>query len=671
MNNLTIIVGSALGSVITVLLIILLFLKRKQKKNDRIDKKVKKGTGSRNRLYILYLVFRRTPLLSKYFDKVLKETEAIYPADQMSVNKKATSLMLRNLIIAALIFIFMIIVSQGDVFYISMGALSAAVMFDYMTSSSLRNMEAELLRQLQSFLSDIRHYYMQSKVIEDAVNDTLDDIPFEISLHIQKLYSILVSPIMEEKVEEYAGSNPNRFFMLLTSICTVVKEYGDSEVEGGSNFLNSLAYLKEEVNIELLKKQMIDYRFKALSMMALIPVVFLKPIEAWSKANMPDLTDFYAGVYGKAIMIFLFFLSFICYKLVEILKDTRRGDLIKTSIWQRVARIPVINRITNKLINRYFTRAMRVNDMQKEVGDLTGPKALLVQSLAFSLAAFILVNFMFTTTVVANRMTMIKNFIGNFDETIVPNENYLKNMQNASNEYAELYKKINPSDIDEEQLTAEIRQSTSVKDKDSANLVAQAVISQVKAYQNTYYKWYHLLISIAAAVIAFFGPYIYMRFKIKVQSVNKTDEVNQFQTLVLILMHTDGITLDVILEWMDRFSYSFKASIETCIIELESGERQALERMKRSETFQDFKRFVDCLLEIDQVGVVQAFDEVSADRTYSLKNREQENQIITEDRASKAFYVSYTPLMVEFALYLIGPMVIMAVKMFLAMDFSI
>ncbi len=671
MNNLTIIIGSALGSVTAVLLVILLYLKRKQKKRDRIDKKIQKGSGSKNRLYILYLVFRHAPILNKYFDKVLKETESIYPADQMSVNKKATSLMLRNLIIATVIFIFMIIVSQGDVFYISMGALSAAVMFDYMTSSSLRSMEAELLRQLQSFLSDIRHYYMQSKVIEDAVNDTLDDIPFEISLHIQKLYNILVSPIMEEKVEEYAGSNPNRFFMLLTSICTVVKEYGDSEVDGGSNFLNSLAYLKEEVNIELLKKQMIDYRFKALSMMALIPVVFLKPIEAWSKSNMPDLISFYNGVYGKAIMIFLFFLSFICYKLVEILKDTKRGELIKSSIWQKIARIPVINRFTNKLINRYFTRAMRINDQQKEIGDLTGPKALLVQSIVFGLVAFFLVNFMFTTTVVANRLTMIKNFVGNFDETIVPNENYLKNMQQASNEYAELYKKINAGSIDEEDLTAEIRKNTSVKDKDSATLVAQAVISQVGAYQNTFYKWYHLLISLIAAVLGFFGPYIYMKFKIKVQSMNKTDEVNQFQTLVLILMHTDGITLDVILEWMDRFSYSFKASIETCIIELESGERQALERMKRSETFQDFKRFVDCLLEIDQVGVVQAFDEVSSDRAYSLKNREQENQIITEDRASKAFYVSYTPLMVEFALYLIGPMIIMAVKMFLAMDFSI
>lgn len=657
-------------SIITVLLIILLILKRKQDKEDRINKRMKPKSRTRNYLHIAFLFFIHAPIIRKYFDKVLRTVGSIYPADQMSINKKATRMMLGNIIFAGLIAIVISVFSNGDIFFVAMGILTALVFFDHRVTASLEKMETILLRQLQSFLSDIRHYYMSSKIIEDAVSDTLDDIPFEISLHIQKLYSILTSPIMEEKVEEYAQSNPNRFFMLLTSICSVTKEYGDAEVNGGSNFLNSLAYLKEEVNTELLKRERNAYEFQALSLMALCPVFFIKAIEAWCKSNMPELETFYAGIYGKAIMIVLFIVAYLCYRVVEILRESKRGELIKTSIWSRIAQIPIVSKLTNKIVNKYYTRAMRLNDQMKEVGDQTGPKAFIVQSFLCGLLGFVLVILMFTTSVVAEKMTMLNRFDGGFDETIVPNSIYLNSMQQTSNEYAKEYKNTKLKDINVEVMAADIRRNSKVTDINNSLLVAQAVYDEVQKYQNTFFQWWYIIISLAAFGLGCMTPWLIMRVKIMVASMNKDDEINQFQTLVLILMHTDGVTIDTILEWMNRFAYSFKASIETCILELESGERAAIEKMKMSETYPPFKRFCDCLLEVDQVGVISAFDEVSSDRAYSLKEREQQNLINTENRASKARLIAYVPLGAEFALYLVGPMLILAVKMFMAMDFS-
>ena len=664
------------GSVLVALLLlgaILIKLKRKQhSREEKINKSLASSGNGKNKLHIFYLIFKKTPFLKRYFEKVLKTTESIYPADQMSVNKKATMLMLNNLLVAIGIFVAVLIMSKGDLLYICMGALAGFVFFDYGITSSLSRMETNLLYQLQDFLSDIRHYYMSSKIIEDAVNDTLDDIPFEVSLHIQKLYNILISPIMQEKVEEYSQTNPNRFFLLLTSICTAVKEYGDTEDEnGGSNFLNSIAYLKEEINIEILKRQMISFKFQALSFIALVPVLLLKPIETWNIKNMPDLASFYSGIYGKTIMVALFATSFICYKLVEVLKDSKRGELKRVSIWTRIAKIPVISKFTNKLINRNFTKAMKLNDKQKEIGDMTGPKAFLVESMTIGIISFILVNVMFSSAFQAQKVTMLKNFTGGFDESVIPNEKYLAIMQGTSKDYAEIYKKYNIKEFDEDELTNEIAKNSGVHNKDDARLVAQAVIDEVGKYQKTYYKWWCLLASIIVSILAMFIPYWFMDFRIKVASVNKEDEVNQFQTLILVLMHTDGITLDLILEWMDRFSYSFKSSIDVCIMELESGEKAALEKMKMSETNVSFKRFCDCLLEIDDVGVLAAFDEIASDRAYSLKNREQQNQITTDKKASKAMWISYIALGATFIFYLVGPMLMLSIKMFLAMDFSV
>ena len=278
---------------------------------------------------------------------------------------------------------------------------------------------------------------------------------------------------------------------------------------------------------------------------------------------------------------------------------------------------------------------------------------------------------MLGAAVVGEKLTMLKTFVGEFDEEIVPNQRYMDIMKSTSNEYAQKYKGTNPRKIDEETLTAEIISETNITNKTYARMVAQEVIRGLNDYKNTYYKFYYLLIAIVGALFFSTVPYLILRFKIKVASMNKEDEVAQFQTLVLVLMHTNGIRLDTILEWMDRFAYSFKASIETCITELESGEQKAVEKMKMSETFQPFKRFCDCLLEIDAVGVAKAFDEVESDRAYSLKEREQRNTMVTDDRAGRALRYAYVPAGVMFALYLMGPMIIYAVKMFLAMDFNV
>ena len=654
-----------------VLIIAIIVIKRLQDREDRFNKKITVRGSGKNPLYGVYLIFLKTPILKKYFAKVLKSTEKLYPADQMSVNKKATAMMLKNMAISALLGAAVIFFSGGDVFYITMGFFSAVVLFDYMISHKLDVMEYELLKQLQSFLSDVRHYYMQSKILEDAIGDTLDDIPFEISLHIQKLYDILNSPIMDEKIEEYTQSDPNRFFLLLTSICTVVKDRGSAEVNGKDTFLESIAYLKEEVNAEILKKERVRYKFQFLSGIALGIVFLIKPAERWALSNMPDLEAFYTGIYGRVIMIAIFIVSFICYKLVEVLRDSKRGDIKRTSIWLQLARFNVINRICNRIINKYYTRAIKLNEDMKEVGDQTGPKSFLIQSAVIAVAAFLAINMMFTAAVVGEKLTMLKTFVGEFDSELVPNTRYLEIMEQTTTEYAVKYGKTNPKHLNEDDLTHEILTDGKITNSNYARMIAQQVIDGAKKYRNTYYQWYYLIISLLGGAFAFIVPYLILKFKIKVATMNKDDEVNQFQTLVLVLMHSNGIKIDDILEWMDRFAYSFKPSIETCITELEAGQQKALEKMKMSETFQPFKRFCDCLLEIDAVGIVKAFDEVTSDRAYSLKDREQKNEMTTDTRASWAVKIAYAPALTMFFLYMIGPMVIYALRMFMAMDFSI
>ena len=220
-------------------------------------------------------------------------------------------------------------------------------------------------------------------------------------------------------------------------------------------------------------------------------------------------------------------------------------------------------------------------------------------------------------------------------------------------------------------IIADMKQGSTIQNETYLSLMADEVIRELNEYKNTYYKWYVLLISIGASVLAFMIPKWYLKFKCSVSSMNKEEEVNQFQTLILVLMNATGIRLDEILEWMDKFAYSFKASIEDCIISLESGEQQALETMQLQEENKSFQRFVDCLKGIDESDIQTAFSEVLIDREHSLKERDMVNKQTIEKRSSTARILAFVPFMFLLIVYLLGPMVVMALKMLLVMDFSI
>ena len=381
---------------------------------------------------------------------------------------------------------------------------------------------------------------------------------------------------------------------------------------------------------------------------------------------MPELKTFYSGGYGKLLLILIFIISFVSYFLVDVLKDSRQGALIKNSLFMKLSNIPLISVYFNKMVNQNYTKARLLNEKMKEVGDQTGPK---VKQCVFAVVAFLFLNCTFITSTVAQKVTMLGNYVAEFDSAVIPNERYMDAMQNEAYECVQRIKKT--KELNRDQITRDIMANSTIHNEEYAGMIADEAIREVNEYRNTYYKWYHLLIALGGAIIAFYAPKWFLDFKCKVAGMSKEDEVAQFQTLVLILMHVDGMRLDIILEWMERFAYSFKATIEDCIISLESGEKEALESMKASEDNQDFRRFTDCLLAIDETDVKSAFNEIIIDRNYSIRKREQKNAIEIERKSSTARIISFVPLMLVLVGYLLAPMVIMAVKMLFVMDFNI
>ena len=133
------------------------------------------------------------------------------------------------------------------------------------------------------------------------------------------------------------------------------------------------------------------------------------------------------------------------------------------------------------------------------------------------------------------------------------------------------------------------------------------------------------------------------------------DEVNQFNSIIYMLMYIEHMAVKDILIELEIFATIFKKSLQECLNEYNTGDIEALEKMKEKETYEPFRRMVDNFIRCDIIPIDKAFDEVSSDRENYHDRRKQENEISVQKRLNIAKPISFIPAILVIA-YLTIPL---------------
>ena len=648
---------------ICVLLVVLLVLLLKLQKSQKGDIIKKKKSSDINYLLFLYEFFRDTPILSKYLSKIKGKVQILYPADTHTITDITSKVLFKGVLCTAAGVMLTIFIGQGDIFFICSGIMVTYIVLNVLINSTFEKQEDIILEQFADFLSSVRHKYHDTKIVEAAIAGTIDELPYEISLHVEKIYDIIISPDMKHKIDQYVVTAPNKYILMFLSICSSIKEYGDKTLKDGTSlFLTDLNYLKEEVNMERIARKKNKNAFSCLTGIALAPVLAIKPFEAWAVSNMPEIGQYYEGLYGIIGMVAIFVSSFVCYSLVVALKEKEREVEKETDLFARLAGIPVISTYLSKVIASRYRRYEEYDNDLQSLGNHTGPKAFLLKRLVLMIGCAVISIVILTTSVVTQRLSYLTSWAATFDNVVVQNENYTEVIKETAKTYANVY--ISTYDtVSEEEIVDRI-----VKEQGIKSIYAQSIAAELlernEMYKNTYFRWWYLIISIGIGLIAYASPVLMLKFKKNIINMRKQEEVVQFQSLMLILMHMDGITVAEILEWLERFSYCFKEDIADCRVKLFHGERQALLDLRDSQRYELFRDFVENLLSIDKVGVASAFDEIQTDREFYKEDRKEQNERNTEIKSAYARMISFIPMGCTITLYLIVPIVLYALSMF-------
>ena len=180
-----------------------------------------------------------------------------------------------------------------------------------------------------------------------------------------------------------------------------------------------------------------------------------------------------------------------------------------------------------------------------------------------------------------------------------------------------------------QQLQSAIEKSDDYKDAENDEIVTATnrIYKKLQIVNSEYMKWFELLLACVFAVVGYMAPIWILVFQVKMRQLEMEDEVMQFQTIIMMLMRIERVNVEIILDWLERYSNIFKPVITKCVNNYEAGAWEALETMKDEVTYVPLIRIIESLqAAVEKIPIKDAFDELDSERDYYQAKRQESNE---------------------------------------------
>ena len=747
-------------------LIAFLILQKKNKANKSIALQKmltsnESALSSGAMLQKIYTKLIRLPIINRYVYKIRRRLELLHDDDEYTIRNETAKIALKGIICTLVAAIVLTYINREDLFMMIVSLIGVLVVVENLTDMMVNKIEDTLLRQQLELFSEVRHAYHETNMVEEALYEAslLEDM--EVVIQADKIYEILISAEPELELEKYYDIAPNRFLKAFAGISYLTKEFGDRKIGGISLYLKNMNNITQELQLEILKRDKLDYLFKSLTYISLAPILFILPLKNWAMNSFESTRDFYEGPGGFLAQLGLLILIFLSYSLLKRVKDnsdrTRAEDDKETPWQERVYRLPIIEQFIDQLMPKSTQKEyVKMRNLLKETNSHMKMEWLYVNRVVWCIAGFFISifvvsqahaitinNILYSTTsesAVFGQMSDSDKNAGDalsafdrfFISNLVENNEIVKSVRNESREVAiskiadqMLYISNQPLSDEaatylakrvERKLKFKSVQSTSARasiqkaildshiemptedfvdqladmiyekawenkndpgiitletikecvieiyniplSTDQAYTNATRVYEKLKIYANEYFKWIEIVLALLIAYAMYYMPVVILMFQRKMRALEMEDEVMQFQTIILMLMYIERISVEFIIEWLARYANIFKEPLAKCLNNYESGAIEALEELKEDAPYKPFVRIVESLQSaVENVKLTDAFDELEQERAFYQEVRKETNERLVNKKARIGRIIGFAPMVTLFVGYLIGPLI--------------
>ena len=612
-----------------------------------------------------YIRCVRLPFVKKYALKLRRRLEIINLEDEFLTRKQTAQILFKAILLIVPITGVIIWFTKNNALLMAALLLFELFLIDTITDGMVDSIDNKILREQIDFFSEIRHAYHEYNMVEEAIYEVAQNDELDVSRQAEKIYEVLISDDPETELEKYYDIAPNSFLKEFAGVSYLTKEFGDrKDKDGASLYLKNLNNITQEMQIEILKRDKLDYVFQSLSIISAVPILFLDTVKSWAIGQFSFTSQFYNGTSGFLTQMAIVIMTFVCYILTRKLKD---NGSINTATnmenpWQaKLYKKKTVKKFVDMFIPKDGTKEYRkIIKLLKDSASSLKMEWLYINRLLYAAIAFIVALFIL---IVSHNMainyqytepTSDYNLLGSMSES---QERKAMETTKKDNVFLDMFK--DDLDVTQEELREAVAESDEYGDKldEEIDSITERIWEKLQIVQSSYIKWFEVLISIVIMVVGYYGPYLLLIFQKKMRQMDMENEVMQFQTIILMLMKIERINVEMILEWLERYSNIFKEPISKCVNNFESGPWEALEELKNDISFQQLIRIVESLqAAVEQIPIREAFDELDTERAYHQEKRKESNERMISRKSMIGKVVGFGPMVVLFVGYLIIPL---------------
>ena len=663
----------AVGVLLGFIVVAYMVLRKKLQQSDVMQmQKLRAGTQEKTfsleilyqKLYTKYI---KTPFLKRYLFKIRRRLEIINVDDEYLTRKQTSQILTKALLIIIPLTLFIILIAKSNALLLSILLIFELFIIDTLVDGMVDKMDNRLLQQQIDFFAEIRHAYHEYNMVEEAIYQVAqDDENVEMARQAEKIYEILISNDPESELEKYYDVAPNSYLKEFAGISYLTKEFGDRKVDKTSLYLKNLNNISQEMQLEILKRDKLDYVFQSLSVISILPLLALEPIKNWAVSQFSFTSSFYLGKQGMIVQILIVILTFLCYTLTRKLKDNGSTtiDTRPTNPWQeKIYKLPVIKQLVDCFIPKDGTKERRrLTNLIKDSATKDKIQWIYVSRISLTIIAFVGSLLVFTQLhrieidYIYTQPTSTYNIVGEMSDK---NLKSAQQLTESDNKFLNKYRGKTATTLEDIEKAMSRSEDYATSTDDEIEVAAKRVLEKLRKINSEYLSWFEMLLAMVFALVGYNLPIWLLYFQARMRKLEMEDEVMQFQTIILMLMRIERVNVEMILEWLERYSNIFKEPLAKCINNYESGSWEALEQLKDDVNYKDFIRIVESLqAAVEKIPIADAFDELDSEREYYQAKRKESNERLISKKGMIGKVIGFAPMICLFVGYLIIPLVL-------------
>lgn len=673
MNNTMIfyIMGGSAGLFVLILIAYIMLSKKMQKSEYKKIQELQQGTKE-NRFSAeilfqkLYLIYIKIPFLKRYLVKVRRRLEIVNIDDEYNTRKGTAKVLTKALVILIPLFLGTIWMSSSNYLLMFILIIFEVFMIDVLIDGSVDKMDDKILKEQIDFFSEIRHAYHEYNMVEEAIYQVSQDDEMSVSRQGEKIYEILISEDPETELEKYYDIAPNSFLKEFAGVSYLTKEFGDRKINGGSLYLKNVNNITQEMQLEILKRDKLNYVFQSLSVISVVPVLLLEPLKNWAISNFAFTASWYQGKSGMIVQILIMILTFASYILVRKLKDNGSTGINTKNTenpWQaKLYKKPIVKKVVDLFLPKVGSKEYRkVQKYLKDSASSLKMEWLYINRITMAIVTCIASIFIFSqlhriaVNYIYTEPTNDYNLMGGLSDK---DEKKAMEVTQEDNKILNQFK--GKTKTKKAEIERAVRKLKYYEEADDAKIkkAVERIEDKLHIINTEYLQWFEILLAFVFSVIAYMSPIWLLLFQVKMRQLEMEDEVMQFQTIILMLMRIERVNVEIILEWLERYSNIFKAPITKCVNNYEAGAWEALEAMKEEVSYMPFVRIIESMqAAVEKIPITDAFDELDSERDYYQEKRKESNERLIKRKGMIGKVIGFAPMVCMFVGYLIVPLV--------------